>query len=494
MPGSSYTVATVAQLRGPSTRTERLENQDTSEMERIGSTAMANTRQSVHRSGRGDSKKGKKGKKVTDISFSPSGPIDLDSPMPMTPEPEVLTPTQESFDAEQASFRSAMSFISIKNERPSNGMKTLALLPEQFDRLVTALASAPMMQEHVRRQWWEGKQRFDEKNSHSPAETEQTASPPDQDAALGKVSAEKLPGRPDSSDHPRVKLDGIVLVDPKVAGSPIRFVSRNTGLDTEMRRVGQCSFVNIPYGCSGDCGLRVGLPTEESGHQGSRVVLQLVNQVLERKSGKEHHLLVTELDITESFTKAALVELAAQLDMRVDEIGVVTLEDEVRKESTGDIDWGALADELQAQSEVDEIVESAAASCKQLSKESCAMQTLTLMSELTRLQNQHRDFVLVRAYELHDGGTPSRLGAPWMSQHLEQATNDDPSILADALRAFRVKLVSEIAARSVSDGRPWTARVMWDSVGTRVHCEPLVEEAGGIAVAWVGFLRDDYEF
>ncbi|KAK4899848.1 hypothetical protein LTR49_027585 [Elasticomyces elasticus] len=236
-----------------------------------------------------------------------------------------VTPTQERYNDERrwADAAKQQSTTRPDSDEPTEpASEKLMLEPEHIDRLVSALAECPLLRVHVSRQWWNPDVSDAASLLSASEETpSSTTSSSTQQEILEEEFARNFPDHPKARRAPepaRTKFGGIARVDPKVHGTPIRFISRDYQLSTSTVKVGQCFFMNIPYGTTMHSKLRIEPPSNRSIN--SRVMMQVLNHVLERKTGQKKFLLVTELDVTESFAKAALMELSAHAEMPLDDI------------------------------------------------------------------------------------------------------------------------------------------------------------------------------
>ncbi|TKA78094.1 hypothetical protein B0A55_03281 [Friedmanniomyces simplex] len=449
-----------------------------------------------------------------------------------SPEEDLLTPTQERYNDELRWSDAAKNPPTRKtaadtfddddedeDEQPVAAEPKLMLKPEQVDRLVKALAECPLLHVHVSKQWWDNVSDATSERSGSEATPSLTASSsfPSTLSSPQNPAAEQYMYSPSAGqeiledefareypNHPQAKaasrshsanlhFGGIALVDPKVHGAPIRFVSKDYQLGSNTVKVGQCSFLTLPYGTTVQSHLRIEPPSSRSVN--CRVMMQVVNQVLERKTGRKAYLLVAELDVTESFTRAALMELAAYTDMSLDDIELLAPGIKAMHKDE-QLDWCALADELQTSCAITDAVEGAAGSFAHLTAENCTMQTLTLMSELERLKVRHQDFLVLRATGHHDNGVLSGVHIPWTSQHLDQLLYDsDPnSIRGEASKAARLlrDRVAAAVAEGCAAGRAFDSRVWWGDQMRLIHCVPLMEGAAdGLPAAWAAFLSGE---
>ena len=436
------------------------------------------------------SKKNYKSLRATEIYFSPidvtCSKVELSSPLPSP----TVTPTQESYNTAQAV------------QKPASAK--LRLGPDQLDRLLIALANAPMVQDQVRRQSWDD----DRSLISSPASkmSLRTAlkevKPKDSVVSLTRKRSSTGPFRQNTvpatqetnAKQPlQVRLSGIALIEPKINGSPVRFLSKNYLWNTNVLRVGKGMFLNSPYGNDTACRLRIESAATNSTVPHCRVVLQVVAQVLDRKTGKKVHLLVADMDVTESFTKAAFTEFAEQSGIRLEDIEVkATSEDTKSETSSASIDWCELADELEMSCNINNIVDAAVEQLAHLDRETCSTQTLTLMSEIERIKLKHEDFLILRSHAEHENGVPSQMSVPWISQHLDGISLDSRTISSDSTREFREHLIATVAKQSIQN-TPFATRLRLGCQERIVRFLPLVESTGEKNCAWVCFLTDVVE-
>lgn len=381
---------------------------------------------------------------VTEIYFSPVDVngcrFELSSPLnsPLT------TPTQESFNAAQ---------LVSKSTSTDGDEKRFALHTRQLDRLVKALVNTPMIQERVRKQACP-----DQGRAMQLPIVDEKLKPAVSFYTLRTQFEQHFPNHLNVMQAPQAKFCGIFLANPNVNGSPICMLSKEYSIGTNSAKVGQCSYINSPQGGSVECSLRLVDGIED---QTSRVRLQIVNQVLERTTSKKKYLLVTDIDVTESFTKAALIELLhASARSKSEDIG--------RTETAEDL------------------VKTAVEALAHLQPDTCTMQTLTLMSELDRIRSQFLDFYILRTKETHENGVPSRLIVPWVSQGLNQIIS-----LKDGedLRQLMVGVVGKLGI----DRKAFTSRVEWDGENRRIHCVLLVDGSDDPKISWVCYARDGFD-
>lgn len=373
---------------------------------------------------------------LTDIYFSPlhiSGSrCELSSPLnsPLT------TPTQRSFDASVRRMKSG----SAEDER-----HTLALSAEELSRLVEGLVNSDMVQ--VRLSSKRSRRSRMEPLSESETHREVATNPRDLQRAYESTFRNRL------SDirAPKARFCGVRLVDSSIEGSPTCMISKDTDADTDFLRIGDLSCTDGFHKSSVECSLRISTGTKD---QPCRVLLQVTNKVLQRTSGKLKYLLIASIDVTEGFTKAALFEFL--------------------KAST-----------LPLFHQTDRI-STATQYIANLRSDACTMQTLILLSELSRIRDQFVDFYVVRATESHENGVPSRLTVPLVSEGLYT------SMCAEDGEDLRYLIVGMLG-RYAADGQAFTSTIEWDGEERRVRCVPLIDVDDWSMTSWVCFARDGFD-
>ena len=450
-----------------------------------------------------------------------------------------------------------------KGKQEASEPNKLKLTPEQLDQLVEALVKAPMMQKRVRKQWWNENVSYlsdgESALSLSPAPTEDdmiTGSSSPQPSELPPSSIFSLPNDPLVTEQrsspamteipelesvlefpqhhasekplvvseqgglripedvlqqqfeqnfarhasvtkvPETKVDGFAIVNPAVENAPICFVSR---ADADECQVGECSHIELPFGTAVDCHLQVEPAEETPDGTRSRVILQILNQVLWRSSGKRAYVAAAEIDVTEAFTKAALMELLAfsnRAHAVSDKFDTISLVSKASCASNEEVDWFEIANSLQLSDRTDETLQKASGAFASLTGESCTMQTLSLTSHLARLKSQHEDFLILRGREFYDNGIPSRLGVPWISQHLDQRSwgenGEEDMMSKGSAEQFQEKLIGAVGP-FFADDEPLTVKMKLQGVEKRVYCVPLADGIEEKTVSWVCFVRDEFD-
>lgn len=500
MPHTNYTVAThfqltchgERQLRWENQRLERLRTTD-NEMPQAGDETIASRHNSLAENlfRRGSERSDK-----IEIYFSPVSMtgqhFQLSDPLP-TPE---LTSAQ--YNDVEAAWAAATTNAPPPNTLPlRNANIKWSLRAENLDRLVVALASAPMIQSHVQGETWDPtRTRIPDRPSFmSLRSTLRDLNARDSAVALPSVTGSAgilSPGRPiDLTRSPQAHFAGLAIMEPKARAAELSFWSQRFVRKGQILHNGKSRYLNIPFDSTSttDCRLRVQTGALWSGKPSITVFLQLTASVLVRKTGKKIYSIVTEIDVTESFRKAAFTELVEQAGYDLDNVALDMTEGVVRHGSNGSIDWCAVADEPGPVDDITDIVNVAVEMITNLEPETCAMQTLTLMSELARTKRKYQGFVFVQCHEHHENGVPSRMSVPWISDHLNATSGKDRTILSDDMSTFRFHMIDITAKRSIQP-EPFTVKVPLAGEQKSVHFVPVLNSASEKNTGWGCFLRD----
>ncbi|KAK3684341.1 hypothetical protein LTR37_020369 [Vermiconidia calcicola] len=429
--------------------------------------------------------------KVTDIYFSPlpvtGSKAELSDPIPTSTqeESEEVTPTQETFDAEVKRPRRPRS--EVKKEKMTLG-------PEHVDRLVRALADSAMVQQCFRGNGRRSSVIPPPPMSATPsltsASTASTVSlrqfPTPPSSTHSKSPANKMsPIFPPASTKPlQVKIRGIAVTDPKTKGSPIRFVSKGYHNSLNVLHSGAQSFLNSPFGGQVESCIRIEQSPFDSKNTQSKVMLQVMSQVLDRWTGNTIYNVMAEIDVTDSFIDAALSELAAQSAIAGEDIEIRSTTPTTPTASTDTIDWCALADELEVSCQINSIIDKTAyltSSPTHTNTSTCTARTTQLLTDLTRITAKHSDFLILqskRRVSMPDAFDAWRMGIPWISASFESKIHDG-SVNEDERRAFRERLIGDVAKRIAEMGKaelgPFATKVALDGKERRVFCVPVVD-------------------
>jgi hypothetical protein len=389
---------------------------------------------------------------------------------------------------------------------------TVDITAEQLDDLIVALAKSQLIQRHVRKHWWDEEDIPDDDtvyslNSFSTASLAMPAplfslpnvniSPLERsESSPSPPPSRPLPSPPSKSSTPSTN---IALTDPKIHGSPIRYISRNYRLNNTPLRIGNATFLNVPHDTDVDCTLRVERPSSPNGSARCKILLQAVNQTVEKSTGKQIYLLAVDIDVTDIFLRATLAELASSAGVEVGDICLPSAtsrpESYATAGSSTSVDWLALADNLLSTSESDAIVSQALTHISALTPDSCSMQTLALMSALERLKDQHSDFMLiVPSVATHSNGVPAGMRVPWLSQRLRRDWygEEKDGKFDDLRNGFVAGVVESVTKRTAKgEGGRFETRVRWGEDELVVGVVRLGGE--GTKSIWVGFVRGEFD-
>ncbi|KAK4628416.1 uncharacterized protein CLAFUR5_11835 [Fulvia fulva] len=402
-----------------------------------------------------------------------------------------------------------VSQVYVGNRRPSPKKTSFKIKPAQLDQLVNALAKSPLIQKDVRKHWWDVDDIPDDETIGSfssvslPTLTSASTlysqpnqpflgdhrSSTDRRAILEAEFARDFPNHPNAKkpiQPTNISFGGVALTDPTVHGSPVRYVSRDYRSGANLVQVGSCSFLTVPYGTEVECMLRVESPNTFSPN--SQVMLQCANQVVMRKTGARKFLLSAEIDVTTSFACAALAELAAAIDKDASEIEVVPTSPAPLE--SPDIDWVAIADELQATSLISDTIDTITPHFGTLTRETATDATLTLLAELEVIKDKHSDFIILEPTSFHDNGMPASIRLPWVSQRLyhdwyETEKGHGNSATAEA---FKQALISKVAKNTLA-GVTFGCGLKWDCETLIMRCVPLRARRGEEIDAWACFVE-----
>ena len=451
---------------------------------------------------------------IPEIYFSPNdigiSSADLSSPY-------VGVTKRAVRDEEDLETPKTTACIALGVDGLGHGQDQYTFTEVQVDQLVAELVKSLLVQRHVRKQWWDWEDTLDNatisdmSSVYTPTLTSastlyslpnegflnKSISPPQVYQLFQKPPQRRFPDPQLSTSHakPNAEYSGVIFCDPKIHGCPIRYASKDYRLGANTLTVGHCSFLNIPHGPSTECVLRIEPPSQSSPR--CRVILQAVNQMVDRKTKAKCDLLTFEFDLTTSFVEAALVELAAEVGTTLDRLNIVSSPSAEPRESDKpeeQVDWSALADELQSVSDLADAMDNAMAAFSRLTEDTCSAQTLDVLALLDHAKDQHADFLVLRPRGFHANGLPTSIGIPWMSQRLFHAWYEDMRCAqdADTARDFRISLVAEVAKHAKAKEEVLTS-LPWGEVRQRVvECVPLFGGREGRAEAWVCILKGEF--
>ena len=387
---------------------------------------------------------------------------------------------------------------------------------EQLDRLVAALARSKLIRKHLQQDWFDPE---DVPDDDSVVSTFSSVSLPTLTSASTLYSQQNARSSASSTEEdlpryapedPNIKLstttsqhsDSILICDPKVYGTPATYVSTPNNTI-----VGTRTFLNAPDGSDVECSLRI---EPSSGLATVRVLLQILNQVVDRKSGTKSSLLSAEVDVTPHIAKAAIAELAEGTSLQVSDIAVCESPTSPSRNSTtsSSIDWIAIADDLQSRDTTNDMIETAISVFSKLDSDTASMSTLSLLSHLTRISDQYQDLLILKPTSYHSNGIPQSIKIPYCSRRLYEDWYTDPRGSqagekvgeSAAARMFQRGIVSSVAKRAGEDGS-FKIEGFWENRG-RVRqvlkVVPMFNGEGGVAGAprervWCCFVLGEWD-
>ena len=292
--------------------------------------------------------------------------------------------------------------------------RKVTLTLAHVDRITTALAQAPLVQMRVR-------------GSHLdvlPAEMRTTSVNDASDNDKLTTTPTGLPTPPPSESEASTsdEIGGIALIDSTISGSPVSLTSTNAFTP------GKCTHLSLPYGLSTTSRLRI--EPAQIANAESRIILQSLFATLDRKTHTRGNLtLLAETDVTPSFARAALTELAAAQNLTLDDIEIRTPTAPYSPDES--IDWCTIGQETESStptatsttSPTSDILHetlSTFSSTTHFSAETCTMQTLTLLSELSRLQTAHATFLILQPTRYDAQGALAGVKIPLVSTKLKE--------------------------------------------------------------------------
>jgi len=373
------------------------------------------------------------------------------------------------------------------------------------DRVTTALALAPLLQKSMRGSY------FDETTTKVPDESAETSS-------ASKFKLTDLPTPPPSegsttetSASIAEEFGGIALIDTSIEGAPVSLAS------TEAFDTGRCTHLSLPYGLSASSSLRVEPPT--SAGEESRIILQSLFITLDCKTSERALTLVAETDVTTSFARAALTELAHAQNLTLDDLEIQTPTTRTTYSPDDEsIDWCRLGEEqgsLPVSSPMTDILDESIATLAALSAETCTMQTLTLVSELARLQKAHSTFLILQPTRYDAQGDLAGVKIPLISEALRKRfvlmakagssesggpSSPDSFVSTASIsshgdlrgRQFREAVIATVAPEFAREEEFERFVLLEDGkVKVRARCVPLSD--GRKIEKWVCFLGGEYD-
>lgn len=280
-------------------------------------------------------------------------------------------------------------------------------------------------------------------------------------------------------EHNQV-VHNVALTDLKVRGTPVRFLSSNFPLGANVLNVGDHTYLNTPYEANSGLSIRIEAPTEPD--QRCRLYLQSVNVVIDCETGKKVFNAIIESDITGDIQRAATAELA--ISCNITEAAVGTMSVGTPKISSPEIDWCALADEIQAAHEFDTGIEETSRRFADSLASDSSSATIHLLEQIDQIRVAHSAFMIMRSFSFHTDGKPATVGIPWISQHLQRELEVYDSG-SKAGKHIRDEVVQAISNGMSGSATPFDRTT---SSGIEVRCVPLSDTIMKSADAFICFL------
>ncbi|KAM0720569.1 hypothetical protein Q7P37_004705 [Cladosporium fusiforme] len=368
----------------------------------------------------------------------------------------------------------------------------ITLTLSDVDRLSTALAATALVQMRVR------KSHLDD----LPADMTATASDRTTDRSAPAPKHTAPPTPPLSETSTSDNIGGIALIETKVEGAPISLTSSEAFLP------GRCTHLTLPYGLTSTSRLRIETPSAPSTE--SKIILQSLFAVLNRQTGAHELTLLAETDVTPSFARAALTELSHHNNLTLDDLEIATPTVSSRADDES-IDWCTVDRDCENPTVVsseqpsNDLLETTLTTFSTtFSAETCTMQTLTLLSELARLQSAHRTFLILQPTRFDAQGGLAAVKVPLISQamrhqfaHMDDSSDSVSSTTPSSSgglkgRQFREAVIAAVAPRFVHGEEFETfVGLQQGSARVRARCVPLA--SGGAVARWVCFLGGEYD-
>jgi hypothetical protein len=389
--------------------------------------------------------------------------------------------------------------------RSLDGRKVTLTLAH-VDRITTALAQAPLVQMRVRGSHLDNLL----ENMTSPA-IDQTS---DNDNKPTTLTGLPTPPPSESDASTTDSIGGIALLETSITGAPITLTS------TDAFTPGKCTHLSLPYGLSTTSTLRI--EPAQIANAESKIILQSLFATFDRKThARANFTILAETDVTPSFARAALTELAAAQNLTLDDIEIRTPTADAAYSPEESIDWCAIGQEEEGRSPASDILQETLeafassstnnATAATFSAETCTMQTLTLLSELARLQTAHATFLVLQPTRFDAKGELAGVKIPLVSRKLQErfekmggstssSTSTSSSSAASSSghgglkgRLFREAVIAAVAPRLGFGEEFETFVALGKGKGrVRARCVPLF---GGeeIVERWGCFLGGEFD-
>ena len=390
----------------------------------------------------------------------------------------------------------------------------VTLTLQQVDRLSVALARSSLVTKHVQRPFYDPRSKLATAKT-GVADTVSLLS----NASTSEASIRQAPSTPprsesaeaDDKDEDDEEIGGLAILKSYLDGAPIKCAS-NTSM-----KVGQRTHLTLPPGSSHSARLRIEPATHPAGE--SKIILQLLEAVVDRKSGASALTLLSETDVSHAFIRTALTEVARAKDVTLDEVEIQTprapthSDFSVRSSQSSEetLDWAAL-DSMAPPSftpttpttPCDDLTE-LTSTLTSLTPETCTMATLTLLSHLSSLKRHYHTFLLLQPTLYHEDGMLAGLKVPYASQSLQERFGEPGSSIhkADSKpkgffnlpgSRFRTAIVGGVA-RHMAAGEEFEALLdMGEALNRcRCRCVPLRKREEARPSLWVCMVGGEFD-
>jgi hypothetical protein len=276
--------------------------------------------------------------------------------------------------------------------------RKITLTLADVDRITTALARAPLVQRKVCGKNWEALLR--ETTSTGPSHTtidnnNNTGLPTPPPSSPSQSSTNASTSSPSLSPP----ASTVTLLNPLLPGNPVLFSSSPSTYPPGKRLP-----FPLPSLKTTSTTLRILAPSNPE--KESKILLSIFHPILDRKtlSPDPSTLLLSEIDVTTSFARAALMELANSLDLTLNDVEIIApKKDGLVEEEGEEMDWCNLdLPSLETQPPTDHLSGNLRLFARSESEEagfaeeSCTMAPLTLFSHLSHLLSSQSQFLILQ--------------------------------------------------------------------------------------------------
>ncbi|QIW97543.1 hypothetical protein AMS68_003061 [Peltaster fructicola] len=385
----------------------------------------------------------------------------------------ISAPTVPSSTSEDPCHASAnrplQSFEPFSGTIQQQRIEQLTITVEQLDQVISALVRAPLITSSLQ-------------NQHLSFATSQ------QTSGIFNLSNKQFITRTAQEFAPDLHLfngrsGGVSMIDTGTADGAVLYTSAIC--DTNSLKSGDRIQIDLPDDLPSAVRLEY-LPPNSNG-MSSKVTLQSIHAVYARRTDSLSHHLSIEEDLTHAFTKAALAELARISSVPVDDIKIV--DDVATAFNKNSVDWSVIADALLASGESVDLVDQTLMEIRSLDATLCAMQTLTLLSEISRLKSCNRNFLVLQLVRDNESGKVEKTTVPYWSQSI-WSSFDARKADVDVLKVAKDFIHSVVKAVYPCPYMLEEFAISDASGFTKIfRCLPLYDDGGKTPKAWAVFIE-----